>query len=78
MHLLEIPIKGQYNKGQKIALCGNTGLSTGAHLHMESWNVDPINVSKRYSRVLKEKDIRIYTRDPYKEFRYEVDRVIIN
>lgn len=35
MHLSNIPIVGQYDRGEVIAKTGNTGNTTGAHLHID-------------------------------------------
>lgn len=36
-HLVKPPKKGTYRRGEVIGLTGNTGMSTGAHIHMEVW-----------------------------------------
>lgn len=42
MHLSEASVQGRYAQGAVIGKTGNTGLSTGAHLHIDVWNC-PIN-----------------------------------
>lgn len=37
MHLLEAPIQTTYKRGEVLELSGNTGMSTGAHLHVDLW-----------------------------------------
>ena len=36
-HLVVAPIVGDYKQGDIIGFTGNTGLSTGAHLHVDLW-----------------------------------------
>lgn len=44
LHLNQVPVKGAYRRGTPFARTGNTGNSTGPHLHLELWkggyNVD--------------------------------------
>jgi murein DD-endopeptidase len=55
-HLNDILVKkgDTVTRGQEIAKSGNTGDSTGAHLHWEKWvngnPVDPVSTMKSWSK----------------------------
>lgn len=72
LHLLKPGVQGRYKKGDVIGFTGNTGDSTGPHLHVEVWRV-PIDTKILY----KESSVRQYLVDPFKFFRYHVDDVIV-
>jgi hypothetical protein len=63
-HLSKVPNAGGFRRGDVIAYTGNTGKSTGAHLHMEVWKV-----GYDATVLLKEKTIRECLVNPYIFFR---------
>lgn len=44
MHLSEAMVQGKYKQGDIIGKTGNSGLSTGSHIHIDAWNC-PINTN---------------------------------
>lgn len=64
LHLSEMASRGKYKQGDEIGKTGNTGMSTGSHLHIDVWNI-PFNVS-----AIKTKEgVQKYLIDPEAFFR---------
>lgn len=70
LHLNEVPVVRKYKKGDEIGRTGNTGMSTGPHLHMDVWRV-PINTSL----ILTKAGVEKYLVDPYAFFLKNVDGI---
>lgn len=62
IHLDKKPTLGFYKKGQVCAYTGNTGLSTGPHLHQDIWE-NKVNVP-----ILTPSNYQQYTIDPEKHY----------
>lgn len=54
-HLRDEPVDGEYNAGDQIGIVGNTGMSTGIHLHVDAWKDGFIRVEKLVDRASIEK-----------------------
>ena len=67
LHLNAVPTIGTYTEGDVIAHSGDSGDSTGAHLHLELWKV-PINTLLLYST----QNVLRNLLDPYKWFKENV------
>ncbi len=50
LHLSRVPVVKTYLKGEIIAYTGNTGDSSGPHLHLDLWRGRTINTAKVYTR----------------------------
>lgn len=37
LHLRQVPVVGLYQQGEIMGFTGNSGMSTGAHLHVDLW-----------------------------------------
>lgn len=76
MHLKKILVKtGDIVKiGEKIALSGNTGRTTGPHLHYEIWinnhAVNPMKIILKYSGTLTEKEKKDYLKESKEILKY--------
>lgn len=74
-HLREEITLGARSKGDILGYIGNTGLSTGPHIHWGILRVKPVNVSHYVSLVDTKEKIIKNTYDPYKWMLYEADRI---
>lgn len=76
-HLSHAPDMRNYTKGETLGFIGNTGMSFGSHLHITSLNTVPRNVQEYVALVSSKDKVLRNTNDPYKEFRWLVDHVMI-
>lgn len=76
MHLKKILVKtGDIVKiGQRIGLSGNTGRTTGPHLHYEIWidnhAVNPVKIMFKHSNTLNKKEKKTYLKELRKILKY--------
>lgn len=65
MHLSKVPVIKTYLKGEVIAYSGNTGNSTGPHVHIDLWKGNVIDPAKIYTKLGVMENLL----DPYKFFK---------
>ena len=61
-HLDTVPALGEYRRGSVVAISGNTGMSTGPHLHREVWK-DDVRID-----LITRTNWATLTRDPEKHY----------